>query len=104
MLLGDAGHDASTALQEELGGEPDPGIAKVCKREHRALITLDTGFGGIRHYPPGEYARLVVLRLGRQDKPHVLGVLRRLMNQFMDEPLEGQLWIVEEQRVRIRSG
>jgi len=29
-LLADAGHDASTALQEQLGGEPDARVAQTC--------------------------------------------------------------------------
>lgn len=103
-LLADAGHDASTALQEQLGGEADPSIAQVCKREQLALITLDTGFGDIRRYPPGEYAGLVVLRLQRQDTPHILSVLRQLLAKFTQEQLAGRLWVVEEHRVRIRSG
>ena len=103
-LLADAGHDASTVLQQGLGGKPDAGLAQICRRERRAVMTLDTGFADIRRYPPAEYAGLVVFRLERQDKPHVLSVLERVIRRFTDETLEGKLWIVEEHRVRIRSG
>lgn len=65
------------------------------------MITLDTDFGNIQLYPPAEYAGLVVLRLTRQDKPNVLNVLTRLLERFKRERLSGQLWIVEETRVRI---
>jgi predicted nuclease of predicted toxin-antitoxin system len=43
-VLADAGHDVSTALQEQLVGKPDSQIAETCKQEQRALITLDNDF------------------------------------------------------------
>ena len=103
-VLANAGHDTSTALEEQLGGKHDSEIAHVCKIEQRALITLDTGFGDIRRYPPGEYPGIVVLRLTRQDKPNVLAVLERLLPKFSREPLAGHLWVVEEHRIRLRPG
>jgi predicted nuclease of predicted toxin-antitoxin system len=97
------GHDAATVLEQQLGGEADVGIALLCQREKRALVTFDTDFADIRAYPPDQYSGLIVLRLRRQDKPHVLGLLPRLTQVLSKEPLEGHLWIVEEERVRIRG-
>jgi hypothetical protein len=67
------------------------------------MVTLDTDFADIRVYPPGQYSGIVVVRLRRQDKPYVLGIFARLMLLFLIEPLEGHLWIVEEDRIRIRG-
>ena len=103
-LLANAGHDVATALAQKLGGHADPQLAAACKTEDRALITLDTDFANIRRYPPREYPGLVVLRLTRQDKRHVLAVLTRLLEKLESEPLPHHLWIVEEHRVRIRPG
>jgi predicted nuclease of predicted toxin-antitoxin system len=102
-LLREAGHDAATVLEQTMGGDPDPGVAAVCQREGRVLVTLDTDFADIRAYPPEEYRGLVVLRLRRQDKAHVVGVLRRLLPLFESVTLSGMLWIVEEERVRLRG-
>lgn len=77
-ILKQAGHEASTAMDEGLGGENDSRIAAVCQAERLALLTLDTDFGDIRAYRPALYAGLVVLRLSRQDKPYVLDIARRL--------------------------
>jgi predicted nuclease of predicted toxin-antitoxin system len=63
QLLVERGHDAHTVLDQRLGGSPDARIAEVCKREDRALITLDLGFADIRAYPPADYSGLVVFRL-----------------------------------------
>jgi hypothetical protein len=67
------------------------------------LITLDTDFADIRVYPPAQFPGLIVLRLHRQDKPHVLEVIDRLIPVFASEPLEHLLWIVEETCLRIRG-
>jgi hypothetical protein len=45
----------------------------------------------------------MVLRLKRQERPLVLEVFERLLPLLETEPLEKHLWIVEEDRVRIRS-
>lgn len=66
-------------------------------------MTLDTGFADIRTYPPQAYSGLVVLRLPRQYKAFVLEICQRLVGQFTREPLAGRLWIVEADRIRVRS-
>lgn len=104
VLLENSGHNAVTVLGQNLEGEPDARIAEVCQEEKRTLVTLDTDFCDIRTYSPDEYFGLIVLRLKRQDKPHVLSVMGRLINILLKEPLERRLWIVEEGRVRISGG
>jgi predicted nuclease of predicted toxin-antitoxin system len=103
QLLQDAGHQAATVLDQRLGGRADRALATVCQQEARALVTLDLDFADIRTYPPGHYAGMVVLRLQRQDKPHVLEVFARVVPLLSQEPLAQRLWIVEEHRVRIRE-
>ncbi len=66
-------------------------------------MTLDLGFADIRTYPPGEYHGLIVLRLKRQDKAYVIDTLEQLLPILEAEPLASRLWIVEEERVRIRG-
>ena len=102
-VLRRAGHDAVMVLDEHLDGKPDAEIACACRREGRALVTLDADFGDIRLYPPKQLPGLVVLRLRRQDRPHVLRTLERLTQMLTTEPLAGHLWIVDEQHVRIRG-
>ncbi|WP_434045996.1 MULTISPECIES: DUF5615 family PIN-like protein [Sorangium] len=102
-LFRQAGHDASTVLMQGLGGHPDPDIARVCAAEGRALLTLDVDFANVRRYAPSSYQGLIVMRLSRQDKPHVLAVVRRLLVLLEREQVERRLWIVEEERVRVRE-
>ena len=102
-LLRSAGYDAMSVLDESLVGARDEVIANVCKKERRALITLDLDFADIRSYPPNEYDGIIVLRIHDQGKRNVVDVLRRVIKFLKDHPCLKQLWIVEEDRIRIRS-
>ncbi|MEM1269341.1 MAG: DUF5615 family PIN-like protein [Bacteroidota bacterium] len=102
-LLREAGHDAATILDQDMGGDPDPSVAAICRTENRVLVTFDTDFADIRAYPPDAHFGLLVFRLKRQDKQSVLTVLRRILPLLSKEPLEGALWIVEEERIRVRT-
>lgn len=102
-LLRQAGYDAETVGGQGLNGSPDADILSVCRAEKRTLITLDTDFADIRRYLPAQTSSLVVLRLQKQDKPYVLGILKRLLEVISREPVEGRLWIVEETSIRVRE-
>lgn len=104
MLLRDSGHDADTVNDEGLVGKPDGVVIAACEAEDRCLITLDLDFSDMRAYPPADFRGLIVLRLRRQDKSHVLGIARRMIPLLEREPIEQRLWIVDEERVRIRGG
>jgi len=102
-LLRAAGHDTVTVLAQSLGGRSDGEIASVCKSEGRALITLDTDFSDIRTYRPSDYPGLVVLRLAKQSVPEIIHVLARVLEVLKGDDCHGQLWIVERERIRVRS-
>ncbi|MDE2887589.1 MAG: DUF5615 family PIN-like protein [Gemmatimonadota bacterium] len=101
-LFSKAGHDAVTVLDQDLGGARDPDLASVCRREGRAIVTFDKDFADIRTYPPSSYPGFVVLRLESQARDHVLEIGRRLLSSMSDITLDGQLWIVEDSRIRVR--
>ncbi|HEW78507.1 MAG TPA: hypothetical protein ENH34_00865 [Phycisphaerales bacterium] len=101
-LLKKAGYDATTVSEQNLIGTSDANLAAVCQKEKRIMLTLDTDFADVRHYPPDRFCGIIVMRLNRQDKPHVLEVLQRVIRLFPKEPIEQHLWVVEEDRIRIR--
>jgi predicted nuclease of predicted toxin-antitoxin system len=101
--LREAGHDALTVVDQGLGGYADEHVAEVCKREQRALVTLDIDFANVQAFPPADYSGIIVLRLRRQDKPHVLAVFQRVIPLIETELLAQKLWIVDELRVRLRD-
>jgi predicted nuclease of predicted toxin-antitoxin system len=102
-LLRNAGFDAMNVHEQNMVGSMDTTLAQVCREEKRVIVTLDLDFADIRHYPPEEQAGIVVLRPDRQDKEHILTIVRRLIPNLNDEALLGKLWIVNEQTIRIRG-
>jgi predicted nuclease of predicted toxin-antitoxin system len=102
-LLRQAGHEATTVLEQGLQGKPDSDIATACQREGQVLLTLDTDFADISAYPPRIFPGIIVLRLNRQDKPHALQVTSRLIHALSEHAVQNRLWIVEEERIRIRA-
>ena len=103
VLLQHAGFDALSVHDQGMVGSADDSIADVCKAEERAIVTLDLDFADIRAYPPSDYPGLIVLRLARQDKQHVLEVLARMIPILDEEKLDGKLWIVNDHTIRIRG-
>ena len=102
-LFRQAGYNAMTVLEENLSGAADAILAGICQKELRVLITLDTDFADIRTYPPKEFSGLIVLRLKHQDKNSILEIINRLIRILPIEPIKSQMWIVEEDRIRIRT-
>jgi predicted nuclease of predicted toxin-antitoxin system len=100
-LLVVSGHDAHSVTQQALGGQPDHRVIEVCRREGRALITLDLDFANIQAYPPTAYLGIIVLRLATQDNLTAEAAVRRLVAFLAIEEPQGALWIVENDRIRI---
>ena len=99
-----AGHDAATVLDQELGGCPDRDLTATRVREGRALVSFDMDFSDIRAYPPGDYGGLIVFRLKNQARDHLLEVAARLLDRLRSvADLRGQLWVVEESRIRLQD-
>ena len=66
-------------------------------------MTLDLDFADIRAFPPATNSGIIVLRVGNQSRPHVLEVMKRVLELLKTEPVAGRLWIVTEAGVRIRG-
>jgi predicted nuclease of predicted toxin-antitoxin system len=102
-VLRAAGWDALSVIEQQLGGKVDPQIAAICRDESRVLVTLDLGFGDIRTYPPGTHAGVIVLHPSSQDKHSVVAVAKRLVMALREHPIDRELWVVDDRRIRIRS-
>ena len=102
-LLTEAGHDTATVAEQGLAGAEDPDIALVCLDEGRILLTLDLDFANVRAYPPHRYPGLIVLRISSQAPRRQVEIVSRILPSLSDRSLQGQLWIVEDSRIRIRE-
>lgn len=61
-ILNEAGHDALTIHDQRMVGDADAQVAPACKREQRALVTLELDFAEIRTHTPVKHHGIVVLR------------------------------------------
>lgn len=102
-LLREAGQDARSALEQELGGGSDERMLRACREEARVLVTLDLGFGDIRAYPPASHAGVWVLRPNLQSIDALLELVRPALAVATNEQVAQRLWVIEPGRVRIRE-
>ena len=102
-LFVDSGCDAATVLDEDLGGASDDALAWACTAEQRILVTQDVDFSDVRTYPPAAYPGIVVLRLSNAARDSILEVGAFLVERMRESSPAGQLWIVEDSRIRIRA-
>jgi len=86
-----------------MGGAVDPQLVSVCRVEDRVLVTFDRGFTNIRAYPPSQSPGMIVFRLKSQDKRHVLAIGARVIAALREREIRNELWIVHENRIRIRA-
>lgn len=101
-LFREGGHDAVTVSEQGMGGAKDGALFERCRSEGRVLVTLDLDFTNIQAYPPATAPGILVLRLSRQDKPSVLEMVRRVMPVLKMASIARSLWILEDDRIRIR--
>jgi predicted nuclease of predicted toxin-antitoxin system len=97
------GHDAHTAAGEQLAGAADDQILAASVAEARVLITLDLDFSDIRAYPPGSHAGIWVLRPSKQAFRAIEALVLSGLRLADTERVQGQLWVIDELRVRIRD-
>lgn len=97
------GHYVETAESEGLAGAADAAILAACISEERVLVTLGLDFSDIRAYPPGSHRGVWVLRPPRQTFDAVLSLVEAGVRLPSMERTAGQLWVIDERRVRIRE-
>jgi predicted nuclease of predicted toxin-antitoxin system len=98
-----AKYDTITVVGQSLTGANDCSIAEVCKKEERILVTLDTDFIDIRTFPPDEYSGIMVIRVMKQSKSHIIDVFTQTIPLLKREPINHCLWVIEENRIRIKG-
>jgi predicted nuclease of predicted toxin-antitoxin system len=101
QLFRDQGHEAVTIAGERLSSASDESLIEACRREGRALVTLDLDFGNPLLFRPSEYPGIAVLRL--PPKPahaDLLAAVRTLLRALAEGEIAGKLWIVQPGRLR----
>ena len=98
------GHDVQTVREEGLTSASDNRLYTTCQQEGRCLVTLDLDFADVIHFPPQSTGGIIVIRLPRNPS---LSALETLIGQCLQalkqDHIEGRLWIVEPNRIRIHQ-
>lgn len=101
-ILVQAGHDVATVTGQALQKAKDTDLIDCCKREGRALVSLDLDFANPLHFRPSLYAGIAVLRLpNKPSHADLLRAVKTLATGVTREELGGKLWIVEAGRIRV---
>ena len=101
-ILSRAGHDVATVASQSLEKARDTDLIERCRREGRALVSLDLDFANPLHFKPSHYAGIAVLRLPRKpSRQHLLTAVRTLAAGLEREGLTGKLWVIETGRIRV---
>ena len=101
-LLRAKGHRVETVKDEGLTGSPDSLIWKVVQSEEFFLITSDLDFSDIRLFAPGTHHGLLLLRLSKEGKTHMLSYFGQLISNFNIADWEGCLVIATDHKVRVK--
>ncbi len=100
-LLSAGGHDVSTVVLQSMQAATDPQLIEACRKEERALVTLDLDFANPIQFRPSQYPGIAVLRLPKRASANeLLAVVRTLVEGLKHSSMAGKLWIVETGRIR----
>jgi len=98
-----AGFDSHSVFDENIQGIDDDSLIEIASKENRILITLDLDFSNITHYPPDKYNGIIVLRPKDQDIKSISLLLKKTILLMSSERIEKGLWIVDNNKVRMKS-
>lgn len=103
-LFPEAGHDVETVFTEGLSGASDEVIFETCIRENRCLLSLGLDFANVLRFPPHKTAGIAILRLPKGASLSLLERFVSILLSMLDaEPIDGRLWIVEANRIRVHE-
>ena len=100
-----AGHEVLILKEHIPRDSDDPIVIAKAQELEATLVSLNGDFADIVAYPPSIYKGIIALQV--RDHPEVIpAIMQRLMTYLFTHPgmsdYEGQLFVVEAHRIRIR--
>lgn len=102
--LQEQGLEASTVIQQGMGGWKDVALWRAVQDESQFLITADKGFADIRMYPPGSHGGVLLLRPADDGIRPLIDLLKAVLSEVKLSELEGVVAVATPQGLRIRRG
>jgi predicted nuclease of predicted toxin-antitoxin system len=79
--LQEKGYEASTVVDQDMGGWKDSALWRAVQVDEQFLLTADKGFGDIRVYPPGTHGGVLLLRPNEDGIRPLLDLLQMVLDQ-----------------------
>jgi predicted nuclease of predicted toxin-antitoxin system len=103
QVLRERGHDAVSVREQNMGGWKDLELWRVIQEERRFLITADKGFADVRSFPPGTHTGILLLRPDEDGIRPLIDLLKRVLDSYGLEELQGTLTVATPRSIRIRK-
>lgn len=100
--LRDQGYEASTVVDQGMGGWKDESLWQAVQADRQFLLTADKGFADIRVYPPGDHAGILLLRPNEDGVRPILELLQMVLVQVNLTRLAGTVAVATPHGLRIR--
>ena len=100
--LKERGFDASTVVDQGMGGWKDDALWQVVQRDEQFLLTADKGFGDIRVYPPGTHGGILLLRPDEDGIRPLLNLLQLVLDRVDLTQLTATVAVATPKGLRIR--
>jgi predicted nuclease of predicted toxin-antitoxin system len=101
-LLRARDHEATSVLEQEMGGVSDRVLWDAVQSEGRFLVTADKGFADLRLHPPGSHCGLLLLRPDEDGIRPLVELLVQVLEAVDLEELAGSVAVANPRRLRIR--
>ena len=102
QMLRAIGYEASSVVEQGMGGWKDPALWQAIQAESRFLVTADKGFGDARIYAPGTHAGVLLLRPDDAGIRPIIELLEQVLANYSLETLASTVTVVTPRSIRIR--
>jgi predicted nuclease of predicted toxin-antitoxin system len=101
--LREQGHDAVSASEAGLAGEPDDRVRAFAIETGRVLVTLDADFANILRFPPAGTPGVIRLKIHPPTEEAIREQIHRTLRILKDISLVGRLAVSHGEIIRIRN-
>ncbi|RMG73878.1 MAG: hypothetical protein D6711_10025 [Chloroflexi bacterium] len=102
VWLREKGYEASTVVEQGMGGWKDAALWQAVQTNTYFLLTADKGFGDIRAHPPGSHNGVLLLRPDVDGIRPILNLLQMVLSKVELTQLAGTISVATPRGLRVR--
>jgi len=96
------GYEASTVIEQRMGGWKDAQLWKAVQAEGKFLVTADKGFANIRVHPPGTHAGVLLLHPDEDGIRPMVELIQHVLASCDLATLAGTIAVATPRGIRVR--